>query len=150
MNRRAFMLGAAMVLLCSFVAISLRAFAEAAFLVAYGPKQMPWLLVANAIGFAVATLGYDAITRVARASIVDVVLLVVLSLAAAASPTLLDHGAPPAVLVIALAAASQVAGLALWNRVCAAVAGRDARRSCRGPVQRSPQAPRSPASARAR
>ena len=58
------MLGAAMVLLGSLVAISLRAFAEAAFLTAYGPQQMPWLLIANASGFAVATLGYDAITRV--------------------------------------------------------------------------------------
>jgi len=117
-----------MVLLGSLVAIALRAFAEAAFLSAYGPKQMPWLLIANASGFAVATLGYDAITRVARAAVVDMVLLVMLVAAASAAPTLLDRGAPPVVLVIALAATSQVAGLALWNRVCAAVAGRDARR----------------------
>ncbi|HEY5950992.1 MAG TPA: cyclic nucleotide-binding domain-containing protein [Kofleriaceae bacterium] len=128
MNRRAFMLGAAMVLLGSLVAIALRAFAEAAFLGTYGAKQMPWLLIANAGGFAVATLGYDAITRVARAAIVDLALLVLLAVAAAIAPTLLAHGAPPVVLVVALAAASQVAGLALWNRVCAAVAGRDARR----------------------
>jgi hypothetical protein len=128
MNRRAFLLGAAMVLLCSFVAISLRSFAEAAFLGAYGAKQMPWLLIANAAGFAVATLGYDALTRVARARTVDVMLLAALALAAGAAPMLLRTGVPPGVLVVALAATSQVAGLALWNRVCAAVAGRDARR----------------------
>jgi hypothetical protein len=127
MNRRAFMLGAAMVMLGSVVAISLRAFAEAAFLSAYGPRQMPWLLIANASGFAVATLGYDVITRYARAAVVDLALLVALALAAGAAPALLAH-VPPVVLVVALAAASQVAGLALWNRVCAAVAGRDARR----------------------
>lgn len=128
MNRRAFVLGAAMVLLCSFVAISLRSFAEAAFLGAYGPKQMPWLLIANAGGFAVATLGYDALTRIAHARTVDVILLAALAIAAGAAPLLLRTGVPPGVLVVALAATSQVAGLALWNRVCAAVAGRDARR----------------------
>jgi len=122
------MLGAAMVLLGSVVAIALRAFAEAAFLGAYGPKQMPWLLIANAGGFAVATLGYDALTRYVRAGVVDMVLLPGVAIAACLAPTLLAHGAPPVVLVVALAAASQVAGLALWNRVCAAVAGRDARR----------------------
>lgn len=128
MNHRAFILGAAMVLLCSFVAISLRSFAEAAFLGAYGPKQMPWLLIANAGGFAVATLGYDALTRIAHARTVDVILLAALAVAAGAAPILLRTGVPPGVLVVALAATSQVAGLALWNRVCAAVAGRDARR----------------------
>ena len=40
---------------------------------------MPWLLIANAGGFAVATLGYDALTRVARAGVVDLVLLVALA-----------------------------------------------------------------------
>lgn len=128
MNRRAFILGAAMVLLCSFVAISLRSFAEAAFLGAYGPTQMPWLLIANAGGFAVATLGYDALTRIAHARTVDVILLAALAVAAGVAPILLRTGVPPGVLVVALAATSQVAGLALWNRVCAAVAGRDARR----------------------
>jgi len=127
-NRRAFVLGAVMVLLCSFVAIALRSFAEAAFLTAYGRSQMPWLLIANASGFAVATLGYDYLTRASRASVVDVVLLGLLAVAAGAAPALLEAGAPPIVLVVALAATSQVAGLALWNRVCAAVAGRDARR----------------------
>src|SRR4051812_13723421 len=117
-----------MVLLGSFVAIALRSFAEAAFLGAYGPKQMPWLLIANASGFAVATLGYDALTRRLRAGAIDLVLLALLVIAAAAAPKLLRLGAPPAVLVVTLAAFSQVAGLALWNRVCASVAGRDARR----------------------
>jgi hypothetical protein len=131
MNRRAFMLGAVMVLLGSFVAIALRSFAEAAFLGAYGPKQMPWLLIANASGFEVATLGYDYLTRVTRAGTVDLVLLGTLALVAGVAPVLLEAGAPPVVLVVALAATSQVAGLALWNRVCAAVAGRDARRYLR-------------------
>ena len=54
--------------------------------------------------------------------------LFALLLAAAAAPALLGAGVPPVVLVVALAATSQVVGLALWNRVCAAVAGRDARR----------------------
>lgn len=116
-----------MVLLGSFVAIALRSYAEATFLV-YGKKQLPWLLIANAGGFAAATLGYDALTRRAKTGTVDFVLLVLLALAAASAPALLDAGAPPLVMVVALAAGSQVAGLALWNRVCAAVAGRDARR----------------------
>ncbi len=128
MNRRAFILGAAMVLLCNLVAVTLRSFAEAAFLEAYGAGKLPWLLIANASGFAVATLGYDLITRRASSRIVDLGLLVALLLTAAASPALLDAGVPPAVLVVTLAAFSQVAGLALWNRVAASVAGRDARR----------------------
>ncbi|HUS32671.1 MAG TPA: hypothetical protein VMZ53_29420 [Kofleriaceae bacterium] len=128
MNRRAFFLGAAMVLLGSFVAIALRAYAEAAFLGAYGAKRLPWLLIANAGGFAFATLGYDFVSRRARAGAIDLVLLIALIGAAAAAPSLLRSGVTPIVLVIALAAGSQVAGLALWNRVCAAVAGRDARR----------------------
>jgi hypothetical protein len=57
-NRRAFVLGAVMVLLGSLVAVALRSFAEAAFLGAYGPAQMPWLLIANAGGFAVARGGF--------------------------------------------------------------------------------------------
>lgn len=70
----------------------------------------------------------DAITRRARTGTVDFVLLVLLVGVAASAPAMLDAGAPPLVIVVALAAGSQVAGLALWNRVCAAVAGRDARR----------------------
>jgi hypothetical protein len=128
MNRRAYLLGAFAVALGSLVAVALRAFAEAAFLGAYGAAQMPWLPIANAAGFAVATLGYDALVRLARTRTVDAGLLVVLGGAAAAAPALLARGAPPVVLVVALAAASQVAGLALWNRVAAAVGGRDARR----------------------
>lgn len=128
MNRRAFLLGAAMVLFGNLVAVALRSYAEAAFLAAYGPKQLPWLLIANAGGFAGATLGYDLVTRRAHTRIVDLALLVTLGIVAAVAPALLAAGAPPAVLVVALAAVSQVAGLALWNRVAAAVAGRDARR----------------------
>ncbi len=128
MNARAYWLGWVMVLCGNFVAVALRSFAEVAFLEAYGAKQLPLLLIANAGGFAVATLGYDAITRRAHTATVDFTLLFVLLVAAAAAPMLLDAGVPPVVLVVALAATSQVVGLALWNRVCAAVAGRDARR----------------------
>jgi len=128
MNRRAFFLGAAMVLFGNLVAVALRSYAEAAFLATYGPKQLPWLLIANAGGFAGATLGYDLVTRRAHTRVVDIGLLVALGVTAAVAPVLLDAGAPPVVLVVALAAVSQVAGLALWNRVAAAVAGRDARR----------------------
>lgn len=128
MNRRAFLLGAAMVLLCNLVAVTLRSYAEVAFLEAYGASKLPWLLIANAGGFAVATFSYDLITRRASSSVVDLGLLIALLVAASAAPALLAAGAPPVVLVVALAAISQVAGLALWNRVAAAVAGRDARR----------------------
>ncbi|HTR56134.1 MAG TPA: cyclic nucleotide-binding domain-containing protein [Kofleriaceae bacterium] len=128
MNRRAFALGVVMIALVGVVAVALRSFAEAAFLSEYGARQMPWLPIASAAGFAVATLGYDALVRRARAQLVDFGLLVALGLAAVAAPALLARGAPPVVLVVALAATSQVAGLALWNRVAAAVAGRDARR----------------------
>jgi len=127
-NRRAYILGAAMVLLTNFVAVALRAYAEAAFLQTYAKTELPWLFVANAGGFAVATLGYDFITRRAHTRVVDVALLLVLGGAAVAAPSLLQAGAPPVLLVVALAAVSQVVGLALWNRVAAAVAGRDARR----------------------
>lgn len=129
MNARAYQLGVVMVMLSSAVAVGLRAFAEAAFLGAYGPAEMPWLLVASAGGFAAATLGYDWLTRHARASIVDLGLLAALGVAAATAPWLLRAGAPPIVLVVGLAAGSQLAGLALWNRVAASVAGRDARRA---------------------
>ncbi len=128
MNRRAFVLGAAMVLLCNLVAVTMRSYAEAAFLAAYGAGKLPWLLIANATGFAVATLGYDSITRRASSQIVDLGLLGALLASAAVAPALLDAGVSPAILVVTLAAFSQVAGLALWNRVAASVAGRDARR----------------------
>jgi hypothetical protein len=128
MNRRAFFLGAAMVLFGNLVAVALRSYAEAAFLATYGAKQLPWLLIANAGGFAAATLGYDLVTRRAHTAVVDFTLLVVLGVTAAGAPGLLRAGASPAALVVALAAVSQVAGLALWNRVAAAVGGRDARR----------------------
>ena len=127
MNRRAYALGAVMILLASLVAVALRSYAEATFLKAYGAPQAPWLLIATAAGFAVATLGYDALTRVSS-SAVDFGLLIALGVIAAASPQLLASGTPPVVIVIALTAASQVASLALWNRVAASVAGRDARR----------------------
>ncbi len=128
MNRRAFVLGAAMVLLCNFVAVTLRSFAEAAFLEAYGGLRLPWLLIANAGGFALATLGYDVLSRRASARVLDLGLLVMLLVTAGTSPALLAAGVPPVVLVVTLAAFSQVAGLALWNRVAASVGGRDARR----------------------
>ncbi|MEO8843322.1 MAG: cyclic nucleotide-binding domain-containing protein [Kofleriaceae bacterium] len=128
MNRRAFVLGSVMLLLASLVAVALRSFAEATFLEAYGARQAPWLLIASAIGFALATLGYDRLTRLAHPLVVDLGLLVVLGVVSASSPALLDHGTSPIVIVIALTAASQVANLALWNRVAAAVAGREARR----------------------
>jgi hypothetical protein len=127
-NRKAFALGVAMVLLCNLVAVSLRSYAEATFLKSYGPTRLPWLLISSAGGFAFATFAYDAITRRAKTSIVDVALLVILFIVAAASPSLLRAGTPPVVLVVAVTATSQVAGLALWNRVAASVGGRDARR----------------------
>jgi hypothetical protein len=127
-NRRAFLLGAAMVLLVNFISVALRAYAEAAFLQSYSKANLPWLFVANAAGFAAATIAYDLATRTAHTRVVDLTLLVVLIVAAGAAPTLLAQGASPVVLVVSLAAVSQVVGLALWNRVAEAVAGRDARR----------------------
>ncbi len=128
MNRRALALGAAMVLLVNLVAVALRAYAEAAFIAAYGKGALPWLLIASASGFAIATIVYDQITRRVQATGADLGLIGALLIAAALSPKLLDAGAPPVAIVIALAAAPQVVGLALWNRVAASVAGRDARR----------------------
>jgi hypothetical protein len=128
-NRRALAIGTAMVALVAVVSVALRSFAEAAFLGAYGTSQMPWLPIAHVGGFAVATLGYDALLARARAQLVDFGLLVVLGLVALAAPQLLARGAPPVVLVVALTAASSVASLALWNRVAASVAGREARRA---------------------
>ena len=128
MNQRAFRLGVVMILLASLVAVALRSYAEATFLKAYGPAQMPWLLIATAAGFAVATLGYDALTRFAHPGLIDVGLLILLGGIAAASPALLEANVPAAAIVVGLTAAAQVSSLALWNRVAAAVAGRDARR----------------------
>lgn len=128
MNRRALVLGMVTVLIGSAIAVALRAYAEAAFLGAYGGDRLPWLFVAQAGGLAVATLGYDTITRRARIHVVDLALLAVLAVAAAAAPALLAGGVSPVVIVVALAATSQVAVLALWNRMAMSVAGRDARR----------------------
>ncbi len=128
MNRRAFLLGVAMVLLGNVVVVALRAYVEAAFLERYGAAQFPWLLIFSAGGFAIATLAYDAITRRAHPRVVDIGLLVALGAAAAAAPTLLAAGAPPGALVVVLAAISQVAALGLWNGVSASLAGRDSRR----------------------
>ncbi|CAN5915701.1 hypothetical protein BH11MYX2_BH11MYX2_29120 [soil metagenome] len=129
MNRKAFVLGVAMVMLCNLVAVTLRSYAEATFLRSYGPARLPWLLIASAGGFAVATFAYDAITRRATTRLVDFSLLVVLLVFAAVSPSLLAAHVPPVVLVVGLTATSQLAGLALWNRIAGSVAGRDARRS---------------------
>ncbi|MBA2540998.1 MAG: hypothetical protein H0V17_15265, partial [Deltaproteobacteria bacterium] len=129
MNKRAFLIGAAMVLLVNFVAVSLRAYAEAEFLQQFDKGQLPWLFVANAAGFAVATLGYDLVTRKAHTKSVDLVLLLALIGTTGATPALLDAGASPVLVVVAITAVSQLVGLALWNRVAEAVAGRDARRN---------------------
>jgi len=128
MNKRAFLLGAAMVFLVNFVAVALRVYAEAAFLLSYDKSALPWLFVANALGFAFATIGYDLVTRRAHTRYVDLGLLFALIATTASAPSLLGAGAPPVFLVVAIAAVSQVVGLALWNRVAEAVAGRDARR----------------------
>jgi hypothetical protein len=127
-NRRAFALGVALVMAGSFAAVALRSFAEATFLEAYGRANLPWLLIATATGFAAATLGYDALTARAAPRLVDLTLLALLGVLAGGAPALLRAGCSPVALVVALTAASQVAGLALWNRVAASVAGRDARR----------------------
>ena len=50
MNRRAFFLGAAMVLFGNLVAVVLRSYAEAAFLATYGAKQLPWNSLVDASG----------------------------------------------------------------------------------------------------
>jgi hypothetical protein len=128
-NKRAFLLGAVMVLLVNFIAVALRAYAEAAFLQSYDRGQLPWLFVANAAGFAAATLGYDLLTRKAHTRTVDLGLLLAMIATTASAPALLKAGAPPVFLVVAITAVSQVVGLALWNRVAEAVAGRDARRN---------------------
>ncbi|HEX4451610.1 MAG TPA: cyclic nucleotide-binding domain-containing protein [Kofleriaceae bacterium] len=128
MNRRAFALGVALVMAGSFAAVALRSYAEATFLAAYGRANLPWLLIATATGFAAATLGYDALTARAAPRLVDLTLLALLAVLAGGAPALLRAGISPVALVVALTAASQVAGLALWNRVAASVGGRDARR----------------------
>jgi hypothetical protein len=127
-NRRAFALGVALVMAGSFAAVALRSYAEATFLEAYGRANLPWLLIATATGFAAATLGYDALTARAAPRLVDLTLLALLAVLAGGAPAMLRAGFSPVGLVVALTAASQVAGLALWNRVAASVAGRDARR----------------------
>ncbi len=129
MNKRAFLLGAAMVFLVNFVATALRPYAENAFLDSYDKTSLPWLFVANAAGFAIATIGYDLLTRRAHTRIVDLVLLFAMIAIMATAPMLLRAGAPPVFLVVAITALTQVVGLALWNRVAEAVAGRDARRN---------------------
>ena len=140
MNRRAFLLGAAMVLLANLVAVALRSYAEAAFIAGYGKSALPWLLIASAGGFAGVTIAYDQLARRARGTGADLVLLGVLLVVTAISPTLLDAGAPPVLVVIATAAAPQVAGSRCgiaWPR-----RSRDATRAAcrRAPVRPSPRA----------
>jgi hypothetical protein len=128
MNRRAFALGVAMIVLANVAAVGLRAYAESVFLASYGTARLPWLLIANAGGFAAATLGYHAATRGIGTRVADFGLLAAVAAVTAAAPALLDASTGAVIVVLGLAAAAQVAGLALWNRTAAAVAGRDARR----------------------
>jgi hypothetical protein len=128
MSRRAFGLGVAMVVLANVAAVGLRAYAESVFLASYGTARLPWLLIANAGGFAATTLGYHAATRAIGTRAADFGLLAGVAAVTAAAPTLLGANTGAVIVVLGLAAAAQVAGLALWNRTAAAVAGRDARR----------------------
>ncbi|MEZ4400752.1 MAG: hypothetical protein R3B06_12075 [Kofleriaceae bacterium] len=52
MNRPAFLLGVLAVFAANVAAVALRAFAEAAFLGAYGPGELPLYLVSQAAAFA--------------------------------------------------------------------------------------------------
>ncbi len=129
MNRRAFAFGVAMVFLGMAAAVALRAYAEAAFLRSYGAKWLPHLLVSHAVAFAAGTTLYDAASSRASLPWVDAALVIALAAAAGAAPTLVaGGGAWPFVVALVVIALSSVVMLALWNALCASIAGRDARR----------------------
>ncbi len=129
MNRRAYIFGAITLFATNAVAVALRAHAEAAFLGDYGARWLPLLLVGQAVGFAVGTTLYDAVSGRAALLRVDRALVIALVAAAAAAGPLVARGKPwPFVVAIGVVAVSSVVNLALWNTVAASVAGRDARR----------------------
>ena len=129
MNRQAYTLGVVMIFAVNVAAIALRAYAEAAFLGAYGAGWIPVLLVSQAVAFALGTLIYDAATGRAPSAAVDITVGSALALAAATAPTLIARGgAWPFVVTLTTTTLASVANVALWNTVAASVAGRDARR----------------------
>ncbi|HUQ02014.1 MAG TPA: cyclic nucleotide-binding domain-containing protein [Kofleriaceae bacterium] len=129
MNRRAYIIAAITLFGANTVAVALRAHAEAAFLGGYGAKWLPLLLVGQAVAFAVGTTLYDAVSSRAAALRVDRALVAALVAAAAVAGPLVSRGKPwPFVVALGVVAVSSVVNLALWNTVCASVAGRDARR----------------------
>jgi hypothetical protein len=126
---RAYVIGVVYVAFASVVAVALRAFAEAAFLGAFGVARLPWFLVAAASSFGAATLLYDSVARRVRAGLLDPALFLVLALACALGPWARARGgAPLFALALALIGLSSVAALAAWNRLASTVSGRDARR----------------------
>jgi len=129
MNRRAYALGVVAVALAMAAAVALRAYAEAAFLHAYGARWLPYLLVGQAIAFAAGTTLYDVAAARVRLRGVDIGLALGLAGGAAAAPGLVARGGGwPFAVALAVVAISSVLNLAVWNAVAAAVAGRDARR----------------------
>jgi hypothetical protein len=129
MNRRAYIIATITLFAANLVAVALRAHAEAAFLGGYGATWLPLLLVGQAVGFAVGTTFYDAVSARAAALRVDRALVATLVVAAGVAAPLVGRGKPwPFVVALGVVAVSSVVNLALWNTVCASVAGRDARR----------------------
>ncbi|MBP6836090.1 MAG: cyclic nucleotide-binding domain-containing protein [Kofleriaceae bacterium] len=130
MNRRAYRLGVVMAALTMAAAVLLRAFADAAYLSRF-PDRLPWLFVGGAVATAAATLGYDRLRRHARTHAgIDLVLLGVLLVLAGLTPAgLAAGGQAPLLTTLVVLGLAAVANLAVWNCVCAAVAGRDARRA---------------------
>jgi len=129
MNRRAYILGVVGVFVGMAAAVALRAFAEAAFLVSYGAKWLPYLLVTQAAAFALGTTLYDAVAARASSPRADAALAVALAIAAGLAPTLVaQRGGWPFVVALGVVAISSVVNLAVWNAVASSVAGRDARR----------------------
>lgn len=129
MNRAAFRYGLVMIFAINVASIALRAYAEAAFLSAYGAGWIPVLLVGQAVAFALGTLAYDAAIGRASSAAVDVAVGAAMIGAAAVAPTLIAQGGPwPFVTALTIITLGSVANVALWNTVAASVGGRDARR----------------------
>ncbi len=129
MNWRAFVIATITISAANAVAVALRAHAEAAFLGAYGARWLLLLLVGQAGAFAIGTTLYDAVSGRGKLLRVDRALVVALVAAAAVAAPLVSRGKPwPFVVALGVVAVSSVVNLALWNTVCASVAGRDARR----------------------
>jgi hypothetical protein len=127
-NRGAYVAGVIAVLASMAAVVFLRAYADAAFLAAWGARGLPWLLAATTLGFVSATATYNALSRRVPGALLDGVLGLVLLGAVIAAPGVFATGRVALFAwAILLASLASLLSLAAWNAVAGTVRGRAAR-----------------------